>query len=42
MQGEFKLVNQMLDDKASAVDMQMVLNLLDSIVKDKKCQTTSD
>ncbi|HUC78780.1 MAG TPA: hypothetical protein VMQ58_00905 [Candidatus Saccharimonadales bacterium] len=33
MQDQFKLVNQKLDDKASASDMQMVLNLLDSIVK---------
>jgi hypothetical protein len=33
MQGEFKLINQKLDDKASAGDMQMVLNSLDSIVK---------
>jgi hypothetical protein len=33
MQDQFKQVNQKLDDKASASDMQMVLNLLDSIVK---------
>jgi hypothetical protein len=33
MQGEFKLINQKLDGKASASDMQMILNLLDSIVK---------
>ena len=33
MQGEFKLVNQKLDQKSSASDMQLVLNLLDSIVK---------
>lgn len=32
-QDQFNLVNQKLDDKASANDMQMVLSLLDSIVK---------
>lgn len=32
-QDQFNLVNQKLDDKANANDMQMVLSLLDSIVK---------